>query len=191
MYIRGVKLKARGPISALHIILCGPREHMIVLQKKKKIPMLHYIIHYESAYQYHKFLFLFAVLFIRRNWLWCAYAMVFPLMMTAWTAQRNKALSSSARAPQTEKHDILHSFNELKKSMEAFRHDFLLLFLRSYFNDKCPERIIACKSASNARAQTSPLAGGFPFIHSHRKQTRSPSVRHYMCALKNDLLSWI
>ncbi len=24
-------------ISALHIILCGPREHMIVLQKKKKL----------------------------------------------------------------------------------------------------------------------------------------------------------
>ncbi len=86
---------------------------------------------------------------------------------------------------------ILHSFNELKKSMDAFRHDFLLLFLRSYFNDKCPERIIACKSASNARAQTSPLAGEFPFIHSHRKRTRSLSVRHYMCALKNDLLSWI
>ncbi len=62
--------------------------------------------------------------------------------------------------------------------MEAFRHDFLLLFLRSYFNDKCPERIIACKSASNARTQTSPLAGGFPFIHSHRKWARS--VRHYM-----------
>ncbi len=74
-----------------------------------------------------------------------------------------KRTSSSARAPPTEKHNILHSFNE---SMEAFRHDFLLLFLRSYFNDKCPERIIACKSASNARAQTSPLAGGFPFIHS-------------------------
>ncbi len=47
--------------------------------------------------------------------------------------------------------------------MEAFRHYFLLLFLRSYFNDKCPERIIACKSTSNARAQISPLAGGFPF----------------------------
>ncbi len=115
--------------------------------------------------------------------------MVFPLMMTAWTAQRNKALSSSARAPPTEKHDILHSFNELKKSMEAFRHDFLLLFLRSYFNDKCPERIIACKSASNARAQISPLAGGFPFIHSHRKQTCSLSVRHYMCALKKMIFS--
>ncbi len=95
-----------------------------------------------------------------------------------------KRTSSSARAPPTEKHDILHSFNELKKSMEAFRHDFLLLFLRSYCNDKCPERIIACKSASNARAQTSPLAGGFPFIHSHRKRTRTLSVRHYMCALK-------
>ncbi len=102
-----------------------------------------------------------------------------------------KRTSSSARAPPTEKHDILHSFNELKKTMEAFRHDFLLLFLWSYFNDKCPEHIIACKSASNARAQTSPLAGGFPFIHSHRKRTRSLSVRHYMCALKNDLLSWI
>ncbi len=36
IYIRGVKLKARGPIPARHIILCGPREHMIVLQKKKK-----------------------------------------------------------------------------------------------------------------------------------------------------------
>ncbi len=59
-----------------------------------------------------------------------------------------KQTSSNARAPPTEKHDILHSFNELKK---------------------CPERIIACESASNARAQTSPLAGGFPFIHSHRK----------------------
>ncbi len=34
---RGVKLKARGPIPARHIILCGPREHMIVLQKKKNL----------------------------------------------------------------------------------------------------------------------------------------------------------
>ncbi len=110
-------------------------------------------------------------------------------MMTSWTAQRNKADLIKRSSSTDGKHDILHSFNELKKSMEAFRHDFLLLFLRSYFNDKCPERIIACKSASNARAQTSPLAGGFPFIHSHRKQTRSLSVRHYMCALKNDLLS--
>ncbi len=73
--------------------------------------------------------------------------------------------------------------------MEAFRHDFLLLFLRSYFNDKCPERIIACKSASNARAQTSPLAGGFPFIHSHRKQTRSLSVRHYVCLYSKIIFS--
>ncbi len=29
-YGRGVKLKARGPIPARHIILCGPPEHMIV-----------------------------------------------------------------------------------------------------------------------------------------------------------------
>ncbi len=155
--------------------------------------MLLYIIHYESAYQYHKFLFLFGGLFICRNWFWCAYD---TRWFVHWWRLRGrlkgiKRTSSSARAPPTEKHDILHSFNELKKSMEAFRHDFLLLFLRSYFNDKCPERIIACKSASNAWAQTSPLAGGFPFIHSHRKRTRSLSVRHYMCALKNDLLSWI
>ncbi len=31
VYVRGVKLKARGPIPARRIILCGPREHMIVL----------------------------------------------------------------------------------------------------------------------------------------------------------------
>ncbi len=165
---------------------------MIILLKKKKTLLL-YIVHYESAYQYHKFLFLFGVLFIRRNWLWCAYDMQW---FVRWWRLRGrlkgiKRTSSSARAPPTEKHDILHSFNKLKKSMEVFRHDFLLLFLRSYCNDKCSERIIACKSASNARAQTSPLAGGFPFIHSHRKWTPSLSVRHYMCALKNDLLSWI
>ncbi len=34
VYNRGVQLKARGAIPARHIILCGPREHMIVLQKK-------------------------------------------------------------------------------------------------------------------------------------------------------------
>ncbi len=157
--------------------------------------MLLYIVHYESAYQYHKFLFLFGVLFICRNWLWCAYDTRW-FGHWCWLRGRLKGIkrtSSSARAPSTEKHNILHSFNELKKSMEAFRHDFLLLFLLSYFNDKCSERIIACKSASNARAQISPLAGGFPFIHSHRKRTRSLSVRvrHYMCALKNDLLSSI
>ncbi len=33
------------------IILCGPREHMIVFKKKKKKHMLLYIVHYESAYQ--------------------------------------------------------------------------------------------------------------------------------------------
>ncbi len=155
--------------------------------------MLLYIVHYESAYQYHTFLFLFGGLFIRRNWLWCAYdtRWFFHWWRLRGRLKGIKRTSSSARAPPTEKHDILHSFNELKKSMEAFRHDFLLLLLRSYFNDKCPERIISCKSASNARAQTSPLTGGFPFIHSHRKRMRSLSVRHYMCALKNYLLSWI
>ncbi len=55
----------------------------------------------------------------------------------------------NGRAAHMEKHDILHSFNDLKKSIAAFRHDFLLIlivclrqFLWSYFNDKCPERII-------------------------------------------------
>ncbi len=95
-----------------------------------------------------------------------------------------KRTSSSARAPPTEKHDILHSFNKLKKSMEAFRHYFLLLFLRSYFNDKCPERIIACRSASNVRAQTSPLAGRFPFIHSQKTDTLSIGQTLHGCAQK-------
>ncbi len=31
-YVTCVKLKARGTIPARHIILCGPREHMIVLK---------------------------------------------------------------------------------------------------------------------------------------------------------------
>ncbi len=44
-----------------------------------------------------------------------------------------KRTSSSAREPPTEKHDILHSFNELKKSMESFRHDFLLLVSAELF----------------------------------------------------------
>ncbi len=35
--------------------------------------MLLYFVNYESAYQYHKFLFLYGVLFIRRNGLWCAH----------------------------------------------------------------------------------------------------------------------
>ncbi len=33
---QGVKLKARGPIPARRIILCGPREHVIVLEKTNK-----------------------------------------------------------------------------------------------------------------------------------------------------------
>ncbi len=68
----------------------------------------------------------------------------------------------------------------------------LLLFLQSYIDDKCPERIIACKSASNARAQISPLAG-FP-IHSLSQKTEALSIGQtfaYICALKNNLLSWI
>ncbi len=75
--------------------------------------------------------------------------------------------------------------------MEALRHDFLLLFLESYFNDKCPERIIACKSTSNARAQISPLAG-FPFIHSQKTDALSiGQTLACMRALKNEILSWI
>ncbi len=179
----------------------GPPHHFMwparafdCLKKIKiKTYMLLYIVNYESAYQYHKFLFLFGILFIRINWLWCPYdtqwLWIRGVGVFRWWRLRGglkgiKRTSSSARAPPTEKHDILHSFNELKKSMEALRHDFLLLFLWSYFNDKCPERIIACKSANLS-------AGRWIPIHSHRKRTRSLSVRHYMCALKNYLLSWI
>ncbi len=59
-------------------------------------------------------------------------------------AQMNKADLIKC---STEKHDILHS--QINTSIIAFRHDFLLVlivrlrrFLWSYFNDKCPERII-------------------------------------------------
>ncbi len=66
---------------------------------------------------------------------------------------------------------------------DLFSQPPLLIFIKganisgghySYFNDKFSERI-AWKSASNARAQI--------------KQTRSLSVRYYMCALKKYLLS--
>ncbi len=41
----------------------------------------------------------------------CLYAEIDFGVRMIRTAQRNKALSSSARAPPMEKHDILHSFN--------------------------------------------------------------------------------
>ncbi len=41
-------------------------DYRIKKLNKKKILLL-YIVHYESAYQYHKFLSLFGVLLIRRN----------------------------------------------------------------------------------------------------------------------------
>ncbi len=80
-------------------------------------------------------------------------------MTTAWTAQRNKAdlIKCSSTTDGKTRYSPFNS--QIKKCMEAFRHDFLLLFLQSYFNDKCPERIIACKNASNARGEISQLAG--------------------------------
>ncbi len=87
--------------------------------------------------------------------IWYAMVMIRDVGFFRWWRRRGrikliKRTSSSARAPPTEKHNILHSFNQLKKSIAAFRHDFLLIlivclrrFLCSYFNDKCPQRIIA------------------------------------------------
>ncbi len=104
-----------------------------------------YIVNYESAYQYHKFLFLFGVLFICRNGLWCAYDMQWlglgVWVFFGWWRLRGwlKGIKrTSSSAPPTEKHDILHS--QIKKSIVVFRHDFLLVlivslrrFLWSYF----------------------------------------------------------
>ncbi len=95
------------------------RKSIWLSYKRKKIIiiLLLYIVHYESAYQYHKFLFLFGVLFICRNWLWCEYDTQW-FFRWWWLRGRLKGIkrtSSSARAPPTEKHDIPHSFNELKK----------------------------------------------------------------------------
>ncbi len=77
--------------------------------------------------------------------IWYAMVMIRDVGLRGWI-KLIKRTSSSARAPPTEKHDILHSFNQLKKSIAAFIHDFLLIlivclrrFLCSYFNDKCPE----------------------------------------------------
>ncbi len=87
--------------------------------------------------------------------IWYAMVMIRDVGFFRWWRRRGrikliKRTSSSARAPPTEKHNILHSFNQFKKSIAAFRHDFLLIlivclrrFLCSYFNDKCPQRIIA------------------------------------------------
>ncbi len=98
------------------------QEHMIVLQKKKKIM--------KCAYQYHKFLFLFGVLFIHRNWLWCAYdtQCFFHWWRLRGRLKGIKRTSSSARAPPTEKHDILHSFNELKNRWKLSDTTFFSFF---------------------------------------------------------------
>ncbi len=74
-----IKLCISGVSNSRPAAYFGPPHHFMWPARaydcltKTKQPMLLYIIHYESAYQYHKFLFLFGVLFIRRNWLWCAY----------------------------------------------------------------------------------------------------------------------
>ncbi len=99
-------------------------------KKKKNYNLLLYIIHYESAYQYHKFLFLFGVLFIRRNWLWCAYdtRWFFHWWRLRGRLKGIKWTSSNARAPPTEKHDILHSFNELKNRWKLSDTTFFSFF---------------------------------------------------------------
>ncbi len=66
-------LKAKNHLSSSGVSNSGPPHHYMWPARAydclKKTPMLLYIVHYESAYQYHKFLFLCGVLFIRRNWL--------------------------------------------------------------------------------------------------------------------------
>ncbi len=70
---------------------------------------------------------------------------------------------TSASAPQTEKHDILHS--RIEKSIVACLRGFLW----SYYNGKCPERISLCESALNARAQISARK----WIHSLKENGRA------------------
>ncbi len=161
-----------------------------------------YIVNYESAYQYHKFMFLFGVLFICRNGLWCAYDMqclgLGVWVFFGWWRLRGwlKGIKrTSSSAPSMEKHDILHS--RIINSIVVFRHCFLLVlivrlrrFLWSYFMTNVQSALYSlCESALKARAQISLLAG--EFIPSHRKRTCFLSVRHYMSALKNYLLSWV
>ncbi len=113
-----------------HHFMWPARAYDCFTKKKKKKTMLLYIIDYESAYQYHKFLFLFGILFIRRNWLWCASDTRW-FFHWWWLCGRLKGIkrtSSSARAPPTEKHDILHSFNELKNRWKLSDTTFFSFF---------------------------------------------------------------
>ncbi len=107
-------------------------------------------------------------------------------------------LMSTARAPPTEMvertwKNTMSSFHKKKKkkTIAAFRHDFLLIlivrlrrFLWRYFNDKCPERIIVMREQNKClRSQDS--------LHSHIKQMRSLSRSDIRptCVCSNLILS--
>ncbi len=183
LYATCVKLKARGTISARHITLCGPREHMIVL--KIKIYAALYCKLWKCVSVTQVSVSIWRSVYMQK-WnlvcIWYAVVRIRCVGFFGWWRLRGSCILkgikwTSSSAPPTERHDILHS--RMRKSIVAcLRH-----FLWSYCNVKCPERISLCQSALNAREQISLLTGGF--IHFHRKMTRFLSARLTSMRSKN------
>ncbi len=183
--VRGLKtyLDQLEHMCQTHIILCGPREHMMVLKIKiyaalyrklwKCIPVTQV-----SDSIWHSI--------YKQKWtlvrIWYAVVRIRGVGFFGWWRLRGSCIlkgikRTSSSAPPTEKHDILDS--RIKKSIVAC----LRWFLWSYCNDKCPERISLCERALNARAQISLLSSGF--LHSHRKRMHFLSARLTCVRSKN------
>ncbi len=140
--------------AACHIILCGPREHMMVLKIKIYAALYRKLWKCISATQVSVSIWLSIY---KQKWtlvrIWYAVVRIRGVGFFVWWRLRGSCIlkgikRTSSSAPPTEKHDILDS--RIKKSIVAC----LRWFLWSYCNDKCPERISLCERALNARRKS-------------------------------------